>query len=469
MRGLPAAGLLLALALSVAPARAAAEGTPAFCLKGEHCRQGAVCVGGLCRVGEERGRVQVLHRLAVAPPLVVDLEAPDPAGGPGSPLGEEARRVGQWLASDLGWTGFYDLLPAHALPPAARQEGVSPSATNRLAWRALGVARVIKTSLLPAGDPGSYRLRIRAVEVGERASVDLPEGEVLVLPGGGRAATSRWVNALVAYDTGLAAAAGTRLVLSVQVRPGVKEVAAVAHDGGALSWITGNGSLNLSPGWGPHGAVGYMSYRSGNPDWLVDGKPLSTRPGLNAAGAWAPDGRLLALSVAEGENSDVVLIDGRTGTLRKRLTRHRAVDTSPAWSPDGRRLAFVSDRSGSPQIWLIGAGGEGLERFTAGGYVTSPEWSPDGSWIVFAHKVSGGFAILRKDLATRTSTRLTPKGVSAESPTISPDGRTIASVRRTPRDEPGPKTTLWLMDADGSRPRQVALPPLPVFAPSWER
>jgi TolB protein len=41
-------------------------------------------------------------------------------------------------------------------------------------------------------------------------------------------------------------------------------------------------------------------------------------------------------------------------------------DNSPVVSPDGRRIAFLSERSGTYQIYVINADGSGLKRLTGG-------------------------------------------------------------------------------------------------------
>jgi dipeptidyl aminopeptidase/acylaminoacyl peptidase len=59
-------------------------------------------------------------------------------------------------------------------------------------------------------------------------------------------------------------------------------------------------------------------------------------------------------------------------------------DLAPRWSPDGRRLAFLSNRSGSTQIWLLPLDGGEAEQLTrVKGGVSAPAWSPDGRWIAF--------------------------------------------------------------------------------------
>ena len=57
----------------------------------------------------------------------------------------------------------------------------------------------------------------------------------------------------------------------------------------------------------------------------------------------------------------------------------------PAWSPDGTRLAFISNRSGQSQIWLMNADGTGPVQLTniPHGTCAAPVWSPDGTRILF--------------------------------------------------------------------------------------
>lgn len=74
-----------------------------------------------------------------------------------------------------------------------------------------------------------------------------------------------------------------------------------------------------------------------------------------------PDGRRVAFVVSRMEReentyrraiweADLVLGDVR------RLTWGDESARSPRWSPDGRWLAFLSSRSGSPQVWLLQIG-----------------------------------------------------------------------------------------------------------------
>lgn len=65
-------------------------------------------------------------------------------------------------------------------------------------------------------------------------------------------------------------------------------------------------------------------------------------------------------------------------------------DASPALSPQSDRLAFISKRSGTPQIWVMDlSGGEAHQVTRVGKGVTSYRWSPDGRSFAFLTQVEG--------------------------------------------------------------------------------
>ena len=60
---------------------------------------------------------------------------------------------------------------------------------------------------------------------------------------------------------------------------------------------------------------------------------------------------------------------------RYQLTSGKKSSSAPQWSPDSRRLAFVSDRDGKRQLYLIApGGGEAIQLTTEENGVTSASW-----------------------------------------------------------------------------------------------
>jgi TolB protein len=115
------------------------------------------------------------------------------------------------------------------------------------------------------------------------------------------------------------------------------------------------------------------------------------------------------------------------GTDAQRLTDNPAIDTSPTWSPTGAQIAFTSDRSGRPQIYLVGVDGTGLRRITFESYCDRPTWSPAPfNEIAYSSKTGPGHDIKIFELSTREVRQITFGIGSNESPSYSPNGRHLA-------------------------------------------
>ncbi|GCE06993.1 S9 family peptidase [Dictyobacter aurantiacus] len=105
----------------------------------------------------------------------------------------------------------------------------------------------------------------------------------------------------------------------------------------------------------------------------------------------SPDGSLIAYTVmesnAEETSSAVWLVDitaGKTAVPRK-LSSGICHDSTPRWSPDGQSLAFLSDRSGVPQIYVLALyGGEAQQISDLPQGISEYSWHPN-SQILLAH------------------------------------------------------------------------------------
>ena len=67
-----------------------------------------------------------------------------------------------------------------------------------------------------------------------------------------------------------------------------------------------------------------------------------------------------------------------------RLTDFAGLEESPALSPDGKSVAFVSDSTGSREVWVrLLAGGPPLEITRDSGEHLDPRWSQDSSAVIY--------------------------------------------------------------------------------------
>ena len=226
----------------------------------------------------------------------------------------------------------------------------------------------------------------------------------------------------------------------------------------------------------------------------------------------SPDGTTVAYVVTTVDRDEskyrnaiwVVPVDGSEEP--RQFTSGTKNDTSPRWSPDGTQLAFVSNRGdekAKSQIYVIPAeGGEALKLTDLKGGVEDPKWSPDGTRIAFCARVPDEAYDEEKDnkRAPRHITRLKykldsvgwtvdrPKHVfvvaadgSGEprqitdgdfedaAPAWSPDGKQIAfvSARHKDWDTDVGATDIFIVGANGGRPRRLTRTDGGCGAPSW--
>jgi dipeptidyl aminopeptidase/acylaminoacyl peptidase len=122
---------------------------------------------------------------------------------------------------------------------------------------------------------------------------------------------------------------------------------------------------------------------------------------------WSPDGRRLAFVSYRDGNSEIYLLDLRSGQLRN-LTNHPGSDTSPAWSPDGTQLAYVSTRNEHQVISVIDVETGTIRDLTDHTRTSaSPTWSPDSRRIVFQSKRGRYWDLYMIDLETGETRSLT--------------------------------------------------------------
>ncbi len=121
-----------------------------------------------------------------------------------------------------------------------------------------------------------------------------------------------------------------------------------------------------------------------------------------------------------------------SGFNLRRVTAYRGPDVSPVWNPKtGTQIAWISGRTGLPQVYIMDSDGTGVQRMTDGGYATSPSWSPNGQFLAFAWSrhygpgAPGGQDIYVMDIASHRWIQLTHDIGRTDFPSWSPDGRHI--------------------------------------------
>src|SRR6185436_8397329 len=97
---------------------------------------------------------------------------------------------------------------------------------------------------------------------------------------------------------------------------------------------------------------------------------------------------------------DIFTAPVEKGPTRNLTHSSGAHDKWPRWSPDGSRIAFISDKTGEEEVWVVAQDGSTpAEQLTTGGkaFRYAPEWAPDGKRIAFGDKDGKIFVLTLAD------------------------------------------------------------------------
>lgn len=146
------------------------------------------------------------------------------------------------------------------------------------------------------------------------------------------------------------------------------------------------------------------------------------------------------------------------------LTTDAATDKNAEWRPDGSQIAWVSDRTGENQVWIMNADGSNKVQVTQGPAMHGwPMWKPDGSrLVVWGYDAAAN----RWSIATVAPdgsdfTVIVESDGPLDRPMWRPDGETIAYAAE------GDNWDVWLTTADGSRKWQLTTSPDMETNPLW--
>ncbi|HJU39847.1 MAG TPA: amidohydrolase family protein [Tahibacter sp.] len=248
----------------------------------------------------------------------------------------------------------------------------------------------------------------------------------------------------------------------------------------------------------PHGAMKTVKFSTDEGTWLdldvsPDGKTIvfsllgdlytlpidgGTAKRITSGQAWdvqprfSPDGREIAFTSDRGGGNNLwrAKADG-TGAAQVSKEDFRLLN-NPVWTPDGQYLIgrkhFTSERSlGAGELWLYhksgGAGLQIVKKKNDQQDLGEPAVSPDGRYVYYSEDVSRGpsfqynknphdtiYAIKRLDRETGETEDIVSTPGGAVRPQPSPDGKSLAFVKRI-----ADKSVLHVVDLESNDVRPL--------------
>jgi serine/threonine protein kinase len=216
-------------------------------------------------------------------------------------------------------------------------------------------------------------------------------------------------------------------------------------DGHRFTTVQASGLINV---WvAPEGdAARAVQLPTGNIGFYAsNGNPVS----------WTPDGRIAFISNESGA-SDVWLMDP-DGKNRKQITTGGGLNTTPVPTADGRFIVFASLQNGVRNIWRMNSNGSNPIRLTNGLADGLPAISPDSKWVVYTSLAQTKATLWKISIEGGAAQQLSDH--VAISPTISPDGRSIAFLFPESQDPFAPPNRIGIMSfPDGALAKTFTIP-----------
>jgi serine/threonine-protein kinase len=260
---------------------------------------------------------------------------------------------------------------------------------------------------------------------------------------------------------------GLRRSAGVIVDTAGSDIWVADHPSGGLTRLT-YGGINVSPAWSSDAARVFFSTRTDGVFTVTSKSPgdkpadaqsltMATLPGSHLfPSSIATDGRIAVTAALPSGRTAVGVIPAGEGPIEL-LAAGPYDEAAPAFSPDGRWLAMESDESGRTEI-IVRDLRDGRRIAVSAGGGSHPRWSGDGRWIFY----DAGRRLMRAGFDTSSGPRLQPPETvfdraHARVRAATPSGRLLIEEWAAPSDR-AVVVLHWLREL-----RQRL--PLPVTAP----
>ena len=253
-----------------------------------------------------------------------------------------------------------------------------------------------------------------------------------------------------------------------------ENVYSIHANGNGLRQLT-HSAFNVCAAYSADGKhIAYCSNNSGPFEiWAMNANGSHQRQVTHLGGSlifpdWSPSGKKIAAGGTIGSDTvdQILVFNSSNGKHVRALTNESQGNNDfPAWSPNGRKIAFISDRTGIEQVWVMNCDGSHQHALTTA-LVTHdevPDWSPNGKKIVFQVGDVGSGEIWVMNANGSDQHQISSGPGDKFGPTWSPRGDRIAFVA----DFGNGNRPVEVMNADGSDVT-TPLPGHNEYVPAWQ-
>lgn len=160
-------------------------------------------------------------------------------------------------------------------------------------------------------------------------------------------------------------------------------------------------------------------------------------------------------------NKEIYIMD-YDGKRQQRITHNRDIDLLPSWSRDGEKILYTSYRKQNPDLFMFHLYTGKTEMISSGGVNYAADWAPDSEQIVYTSSKAGNAEIYVRNMETGREKRLTFNRTIDTSPCWSPNAKEIAFVSQRsgiPR--------VYIMDNEGANVRCITYDGTHFDSPAW--
>ncbi len=226
-----------------------------------------------------------------------------------------------------------------------------------------------------------------------------------------------------------------------------KHVFVVPITGGTPKKITDFASRATTAHWLPdsHGLILSVEHEESEKILLTDKLgswpyELAAGPGDNRDPEPSPDGKWVAYvqrPFNDLNRLDVHLVDVASGQHRLLVGAPKQKNFSPRWSHGGTKIAFLSDRSGFDEVYVLPFdGGEPQQITKAKMDLLDIAWSPDDKWLVATMNRDGSLGLVLVDMVNSKIRNLKTRTGIYSNPQWSPGGDFITVEFLSPQQPP---------------------------------